>query len=197
MGHSSEDCQSWVPRPFVDRPRRAWRQGQSSIVCRHGAQNQSEPSRGETTEEPGRKSGHAVAHASAGASLNDQSPSGCIFWGARCAPGLGASGWGLEIGGWGSGLGAGVVFRGWHEDSDRVSVGVVCLVVKDQVGRLLTGVGGDGSAEDWMVLRSLGHHIGWLRNLWLGRLRNRRRRGFCGWRCLDGLRLRLGLPLLL
>ena len=76
-----------------------------------------------------------------------------------------------------------VVFGGWCEDSDCVSVVPWDLVVKDQVGRLLTGIGGDGGAEDRVGLRALRHHIV----------------GVFNWplRGLRGLRLRPGLPLFL
>jgi hypothetical protein len=69
------------------------------------------------------------------------------------------------------GGGAGVVFRGWRRDTNCGSVRVVCPVVKDQGGRLLTGIGGDGGTEGWMVLFALRHHSkSRVRSGWLGGL---------------------------
>ena len=103
--------------------------------------------------------------------------------------GLGA----VESGGTGGGAAVEGVNLSWFGDSGRVSVGVVGGVVKDQGGRLLTGVGGDGSTEDRVGLRALRRHKIGVRNLGSGWRRYRRRRGFRGLR-----RLRLaGLALLL
>ena len=52
---------------------------------------------------------------------------------------------------------------------------------------MLTGIGGDGSTEDWMGFGALRHYIGGLRSR---RLRSRRPRGLRG---RFGLRLALGL----
>lgn len=73
------------------------------------------------------------------------------------------------------------MFRGWYRDSCRGPVGVIGPLVKDQGGRLLTGIGGNGGAEDWMVLGALRHHI--------RGLRNRRLDGLRGLNRLGGLRL--------
>ena len=94
------------------------------------------------------------------------------------APWLVVSGWWLVV-----------VFVGWQRDTGCGSVGVVCAVVKDQGGRLLTAIGGDGGAEDRMVLGALRHQIGGLRNQWPG--------GLYGLLWLHGLLLALGLALFL
>src|ERR1035438_4436283 len=92
----------------------------------------------------------------------------------------------------GAGVGSGgpeLCFEAGPKDSGRGSVGVVCPVVKDQGGRVLTGIGGDGGAEGWMVLCALRHHISGVRNRWL-----------CGLHGLRWLHRRLlgpSLPLLL
>jgi hypothetical protein len=93
----------------------------------------------------------------------------------------------------GRGAGSGVVSRGWCRDSNRVSVVSWGPVVKDQGDRLLTAIGGDGGAEDRMVLCTLRHHIIGVRNLWLGWRVNRRLHGLHGW--CGRLLLALGLPL--
>jgi hypothetical protein len=85
---------------------------------------------------------------------------------------------------------------GWYRDSYRVSVVHWCQVVKDQGGRLLTSVGGDGGTEDRITLRSLRHRIIGGRSLGPGWRVCRRWRGFGGLGRLRGLRL-TGLPLLL
>src|ERR1035441_1115075 len=56
-------------------------------------------------------------------------------------------------------LGAGVVFPGLRRDSDCVSVVPWGPVVKDQGGRLLTRVGGDGRTDDRVVLCTFRHQI--------------------------------------
>src|ERR1017187_6165099 len=70
------------------------------------------------------------------------------WWYALYAPGSG-----------GRGPGAGVVFPGLRRDSDCVSVVPWGPVVKDQGGRLLTRVGGDGGTEDRVVLCTFRHQI--------------------------------------
>src|ERR1022692_4229413 len=55
--------------------------------------------------------------------------------------------------------GAGVVFPGLRRDSDCVSVVPWGPVVKDQGGRLLTRVGGDGGTEDRVILCTFRHQI--------------------------------------
>src|ERR1035438_6029958 len=94
-----------------------------------------------------------------------------------------------------------VAWDGWisgrGRDSDCVAVGVVCLVVKDQGGQLLTGVGGDGGAEDGVCFLALRHGVLGVRSGWFGWLRNRRRRGLRGlcrlWTRLEGLAFLLRL----
>src|ERR1700691_2427273 len=54
-------------------------------------------------------------------------------------------------------------------ESDRVSVVQWGLFVKDQVGRLLTAIGGGGGGENWMVLCAVRHYITGGRSLRLGR----------------------------
>ena len=57
---------------------------------------------------------------------------------------------------------------GWFGDSDGVSVGVAVRLSKIRGGRLLTGVGGDGSTEDRVGLRALRHHVVGARRLRAG-----------------------------
>ena len=83
-----------------------------------------------------------------------------------------------------------VVFCGWSEGSGRVSVGVGCLIVKEQGGRLLTAIGREGGTEDRVGFGALRHHVirvGYLRRL----------HGSRGLGRLYGLRLGAGLPVLL
>jgi hypothetical protein len=92
----------------------------------------------------------------------------------------------------GLGIGAGIWAR--TRDSCGASFGVGRGVVKDQVGRRLTSIGGGRGAEGGVVLRGIRHHVGGGCRLgWVGRF---------GWLRLDGrlgllVRLRAGLPLVL
>ena len=78
---------------------------------------------------------------------------------------------------------------GWGRDTEGGSVGVFDPVVKDQGGRTLTGIGMDGSAENWVGFGGFRHYIDVGRN-------GRRLFGRLG-SGLEGLGLWLGLPFLL
>ena len=92
----------------------------------------------------------------------------------------------------GPGVGSGGPELCFEADAKTVvadQLGSFVRLSKISGGRLLTGIGGDGGAEGWMVLCALRHHTSGVRNRWL-----------CGLHGLRWLHRRLlgpSLPLLL